>query len=91
MAEQKAVPLNVVVSDKGKKSVPVGKAFINMGEDAKVPLSLTISMEAVAAALKAGTVTEQEYKSNPQYPDLVLDGKKTIRMAGFRFSATAWS
>lgn len=82
MAEQKAVPLNVVVSDKGQKSKRIGKAFINL--DGKVPLSLTISLKALRAALDSKTVTEQEYQANEKYPDQVLDGEKVVRMAGFK-------
>ena len=89
MAEQKAVPLDVVVSDKGKKSVRIGKAFVNMSDTAKVPLSLTIAMETLAGAIKDGTVSETTYEGNPQYPDATLDGKKTVRMAGFRFRKKA--
>lgn len=84
MAEQKAVPLNVVVSDKGQKSKRIGKAFVNL--DGKVPLSITIALEDLRMALKDNTVTEQDYKSNPQYPDQVLDGKKVVRMAGFKIT-----
>jgi hypothetical protein len=78
---QKAVPLNVVVSDKGKKSVRIGTAFLK--QDGNPPLSMTISIEALKEALRNGTVSETDFKSNPQYPDLILDGKKVVRMAGF--------
>ena len=84
MATGKAIPLNVVCSDKGQKSKQIGKAFINL--DGNPPLSVTISLEALRAALKDGTVTETEYKSNPQYPDRVLDGAKVLRMAGFKMT-----
>jgi len=84
MATGKAIPLNVVVSDKGRKSKQIGKAFVNL--DGNPPLSLTISLEALRTAIKDGIVTEQEYKSNPQYPDRVLDGVKVLRIAGFKMT-----
>lgn len=77
----KATALNVVVSDKGKKAVRIGKAFVDL--EGKVPLSVTIALEELRKALKDNTVTEQDYQGNPQYPDPVLDGKKVIRLAGF--------
>jgi hypothetical protein len=83
MTEQKAVPLDVVVSDKGKKAKRIGKAFVNL--DGKVPLSVTICMDALQSAIKDGTVSESIYEGNAQYPDTVLDGKKCVRMAGFKY------
>ena len=84
MATGKAIPLNVVASDKGQKSRQIGKAFINL--DGNPPLSITIALEELRAALTAKTVTEQDYKSNPAYPDRVLDGKKVVRLAGFKMT-----
>ena len=82
MAEQKAIPFNVVCGDIGQKSRRIGKAFYK--EDGKAPLSLTISLEALRKALSDKVVSEQPYKSNPTYPDEVLDGKNVIRIVGFR-------
>lgn len=87
MPEQKAVPLNVVVSDKGKKSVRVGKAFYNA--DKMPTVSLTISLEALNKAIKEGTVSEAVYEGNEKYPDMVLDGKKTVRLACFKIEKKA--
>lgn len=84
MATGKAVPLNLVVSDKGQKSKQIGKAFVNM--DGNPPLSVTIALSELRDALSAKTVSETDYKSNPQYPDRVLDGKKVIRIAGFKMT-----
>ena len=83
MAESKAIPMDVVVSDKGKKAKRIGKAFVNL--DGKVPLSVTISLDALNAAIKDGTVSEYTNEGNPQYPDAILDGKKVVRMAGFKY------
>ena len=87
MAEQKAVPLNVVVSDKGKKAVRIGKAFYSA--DKMPTVSLTIDMAALNDAIKKGTVTEQEYAGNEKYPDPVLDHKKVLRMACFKIEKKA--
>lgn len=82
MAEQKAIPFNVVCGDMGQKSRRIGKAFYK--EDGKAPLSITISLEALRKALSDKIVTEQPYKSNPAYPDEVLDGKNVVRIVGFK-------
>jgi len=82
MATGKAIPLNVVCSDKGQKSRQIGKAFINL--DGNPPLSLTISLSDLRTAITDKVVSETDYKANPQYPDRVLDGKRVIRLAGFK-------
>jgi hypothetical protein len=84
MAESKAVPLNVVVSDKGQKSVRIGKAFVNL--DGNVPVSLIVSMEALNSALKDKVVTETKFEGNPKYPDPILDGKMVLRIVGFKMN-----
>ena len=51
MATGKAIPLNVVASDKGQKSRQIGKAFINL--DGNPPLSITIALDSVLRILFA--------------------------------------
>jgi len=82
MAEQKAVPLNVVAGDKGQKSRRIGIAFVNL--DGKVPVSITLSLGALRSAMNDKVVTETDFIGNPTYPDEVLDGKKVIRIVGFK-------
>ena len=81
MAESKAIPMNLIVSDKGKKSVRVGKAFVKL--EGTVPLSIILSREALNKAISSGTVSETKSEANEKYPDEVLDGKMVVRIAGF--------
>jgi len=85
----KATALNLVVSDKGKKAIRIGKAFVDMdgGPTGKSPpVSCTINLAELRKALGDGTITEQTFTGNPQYPDPVLDGNKVIRIAGFKIT-----
>lgn len=78
----KAKPYNVVVGDKGQKSRNVGIAFWD--SEGKVPLSITLSLTKLRAALDAKAVTTRKEgpSKNPSFKN-PYEGDEVLRIVGF--------